>query len=213
MVRCPVLEVLEVPGAGLALAAAARELGPGDWLVVTSANAVEPCAAAMRSSGPGGCAVAAVGRSTEAKLRERGVDVALVADPPNAAGLVERFPEGPGKALYAAGDLAGGTVGEGLAAKGWELERIDVYSTRPRVLSPTEIAAVAGADAVTLFSSSAVHAVMNALTAAELGAPVVVCAGQPTAATAAMRGLRVDAVAADPSPDGVCAALVAHFAP
>ena len=93
--------------------------------------------------------------------------------------LVAEFPHGVGRVLVVQGDLADTTVPNGLANKGWAIERVVAYSTRPRILSAEEAASIAECHAVTLYSPSAVHV----LAAAKIALPpIIVTIGATTSA-------------------------------
>jgi uroporphyrinogen III methyltransferase / synthase len=88
--RLPLLELAAPADPGLLVRAASR-LGEVDWVVFTSANAVEALVAALPDAWPRGPRVAAVGRATEAALARHGVEVALVPRLGHAEGLVEEL--------------------------------------------------------------------------------------------------------------------------
>ncbi|MBO0898798.1 uroporphyrinogen-III synthase [Cellulomonas sp. zg-ZUI199] len=212
-------------------------LGAGwyPWLAVTSQAAVAVLAdrAAAHDDGlaalvaRGGARVAAVGPGTARALRALGVRVDVV--PPvrsTAADLVVALlaaaagapplrpgdaPTGP-RVLFPRGDLAAGTLADGLRAAGWAVDDLVVYRTTPAG-PPDAAVARAWADgdvhAALLTSASSVRALLD-----HLGTPPpatrVVVIGPSTADEARRRGLRVDAVADQQTLAGLVDALTRH---
>jgi uroporphyrinogen-III synthase len=174
-----------------------------DWIAFTSGNAV------ARVDAKGAARVAAVGPATGAALRARGVAVDLIPHEAVAEALLAAFPEGPGRVLLPQAAAARATLADGLRAKGWEVDAVEVYCTVPVALNDAQLEAAAGADAITFTSSSTVT---NYLAADGPLPPVVVCIGPVTAATAAERRLPVTAVANPHTVDGLVAAVVAALA-
>ena len=198
-------------------AATARWCGGAfDWLAITSRNAAFALQRVATSDGLDlGAAVppsrvAAVGEATRAACESVGLEVALM--PPqsqDAVGMIAAFPEGPGTVLAPLGDLAAPVLANGLAAKGWEVTRVEAYRVvdGPGVTASTAAALAAGEfDAVVLTSGSVAERY------ARQGAPheadtLVVAIGRTTAAAASDAGVHVDAVAAVPTYDGILEAL------
>ena len=178
------------------------------WVVLTSVNAVERFMGALRDARAlGGVLVAAVGPATADALRRDGVEPDLVPAEHSARGLVEEFPDADGvgraggaggagarRVLFPCADLAPGTIPDGLAAKGWDVRRVEAYRTVARAApEPALLDRVAAADALALTATSAVQAFLALRT--EAGRPVVppahiVCIGPTTAAAAAGSGVR-----------------------
>src|SRR5205807_9642355 len=121
--------------------------------------------------------------------------------------LVEAFPPGQGRVLLPRAAVARDVLVEGLAAKGWGVNVVSAYRTRPAEPSASALAEAGKADAITFTSSSTVT---NFLQVAGLDAvpPVVACIGPVTAATARAAGLTVDVVAAEHTIDGLVHALI-----
>jgi len=86
-----------------------------------------------------------------------------------------------------AGDLAGKDLEEGLWARGVAVERLEVYATRERVLSPEELALLERAQVVAFFSPSAARA--YALKTPRR--PKAACIGPSTAEEARQLGFAV----------------------
>lgn len=196
-----------------ALRTALDALGSGrfDWLVVTSQSTVR-----YLPRVPTSVSVAAVGNVTAAALRERGVPVAFVPTAQSAAGLVDEWPIPTGRVLWPRSADAKPTIKQGLEQRGMHVTDVVAYRTESVLddldhtddeldthdlgVDPATIAAV-------LVTSGSV-----AKQLVRLDVPVdatVVAIGEQTAEDCARAGLRVDAVATAPTPEGLIAALVA----
>ena len=221
--------VLEVPtiriegpsdgGAGLDRAAAGLRAGAYRWIVFSSANAVE----ALMSRVPdtrrlGGVALAAVGPATAAALERYRLIPDLVPERREAAGLVEVFPEprssdpfglapAERRVLFPRAAEGRDVLGEGLTAKGWQVDLVEAYRTLPAAAEESLRDEVASADAVCFSSSSTITGFLEAYGRPAVPATVV-CIGPVTAATAGDAGLSVAAVAPTASVDGLVDALV-----
>jgi uroporphyrinogen III methyltransferase/synthase len=208
VVDVPTLAFVEPDDAGAALGAAVATLREDDWIVVTSSNGAERVA---RAAPPGGLAsgvrVAVIGPGTAAACERLGVAVDLVPARFVGEGLVDAFPNGPGRVVVAQAAGARPVVAAGLAAKGWQVEAVVAYRTVPAAVPAPRLAAAAGADAITFTSASTVAAYLAA--AGRAAVPrTVVCIGPVTAAAAERTGLLVAAVAAEPTLDALVAATV-----
>jgi uroporphyrinogen-III synthase len=136
------------------------------------------------------------------------VTVDLVPPRSIGEGLVEAFPTGPGRVLVAQAEAARPVVAEGLAAKGWQVERVDAYRTVPAVV-PTELLRASAAAAAIAFTSASTVRSLVAAGGTEALPPVVVCIGPVTAQAAGELGISVTAVADQHDLDGLVDALVA----
>jgi len=83
--RCMGAEVVELPVIELRPLEFEAPQGPYDWVLFTSANAVGSFL--DRAAMPAGTRAAAIGPSTEGELKERGVEVALMAETSSGEGL------------------------------------------------------------------------------------------------------------------------------
>jgi uroporphyrinogen-III synthase len=106
-------------------------------------------------------------------------------------------------------------VADGLAAKGWAVERVEAYRTVALAPpDPAHAARVAVADAIVFLAASSVEAYAAAAPSgggAAAAPPLVVCIGATTAAAARAAGLGGVAQAPAASPEGLVAALVEHL--
>ncbi len=203
VVHMPLIEIADASDGGAALADALRRIDTFDWVVVTSRHGADRVAEAARDSP---IRLAAVGTATADVLAVRtGRPVDLVPTVQRASALVEDFPDGPWSVLVAQADRAADTVAAGLRDRGCDVVVCAAYSTRLRVPSDAETATALGADAVAFASGSAVEAWVEAI---GTRTPPVVCVIGPTTESAATRsGLKVSAVAADHTVQGLARAL------
>jgi uroporphyrinogen-III synthase len=152
--------------APLAQARTGARSGAFDWVVFTSARAVQSLGDG--AGVPGGVRIAAVGRATARALREAGWRVDVTGDS-DATGLARRVAAAGrldgARVLFPAASLAGSALEEALVAAGAIVERVEAYRT---VLVPPDAARVradldAGVDAVVFASPSAVSSLAGAL--------------------------------------------------
>lgn len=214
--RLPVVALAPAADGGAALRAAARATGRYRWVAVTSANAADALAAAIRDARDlGGTRLAAVGAATADALARARLIADLVPDEPSAEGLVAAMPpaDAAGAAvLHPRSSAAAGTLARGLRAKGWVVDEVEAYRTvcpDPAALAAGDLDAARAADAVVLASPSAVANWVALVGPPGPERPAVICIGPVTAAAAAAAGLPADAVAQHPHPAGVVAALAA----
>ena len=212
VIEFPVISIADAADGGAALARALSDLGRYEWVVFTSANAVERCWRHLGDTGELGRAkVAAIGHGTAGALAERGIVADLVPPEFVAESLVEAFPdpERPGSAsvLLPCAAEARAVLAEGLRTKGWRVEVVEAYRTlRPAPVDGGREGA-GDADAITFTSSSTVTGYLE-LAGLERVPPVVACIGPITASTARQAGLRVDVVARVHTVDGLADELV-----
>ena len=208
-IELPAITIDDPDDGGAELRACAESLRDFDWVVFTSVNAVERFGALLRDARDfHETKVAAIGPGTAGALRGFGIEPDLIPERFVAESLVDAFPAGDGRVLLPRAAVARDVLVEGLGAKGWSVNVVQAYRTRPADPSPSALADARKADAITFTSSSTVT---NFLEVAGLDAvpPVVVCIGPVTAATAAEAGLTVDVVADEHTIEGVVQALVA----
>jgi uroporphyrinogen III methyltransferase / synthase len=186
------------------------------WLVLTSANGVRALFDALHATGRdaralAGLRVAVIGPGTAAALDACGVRADLIPDRYVAEALLDAFPPAqPGEAvLLARAARARDVLPDGLAARGYTVEVLPVYATRPAPPDPDVVAALRDGrvDAVTFTSSSTVTNFCDAVGPLE-HPPLVVSIGPVTSGTARERGLPVDAEAREHTIDGLVARLV-----
>ena len=175
VVYVPLIEIAHLADAIERLATAFVAEAPYDWIVITSANGAR-CVSEAHGF-PTASKVAVIGPAVESVM---GRPADFRPSIPSAETLVAEFPPGVGRVLVVQGDLADTTVPNGLANKGWTIERIVAYTTRPRILSAEEAGRIAECDAVTLYSPSAVHVIA----AAKIAIPRIIVTIGATTSTA-----------------------------
>lgn len=201
----PAIEV-QLDGDGTELVAAARDLDPYAWIVITSGNGARALVAALgkvsRRPAP---RVAVIGDATRTILEDAGIPVAHQPTAASALGLARSLPlRDRDRVLVVRGTLASDALSNALRARGATVDEVVAYATReaPDASRPLLREALADGplDALIFASGSAARG-LAALARAE--APTVmtipaVCIGQQTAAEAARSGFRVLAVASAP---------------
>ena len=199
------IEIVAPTDGGAGLAEALGHLADYDWLVVTSPNGAARVRGALAAlpAGTRRPRLAAVGTATASAL---GAPADLVPTEQIADVLVAEFPSGMGSVLVAQAEGAGPEVGAGLAAKGWNVDVVAAYRTVLLVPSSGVLLQVLSADAVLFASGSAVRAWIRVF--GTQTPPVAVAIGPSTAQVAADLGLKIDAVAADHSLDGLVGELL-----
>jgi uroporphyrinogen III methyltransferase/synthase len=199
-------EVIELPTIAIRAAPDTKALRAAlndthDWVVFTSANAVEYVMAEVTDARHfGGTKVAAVGDATAAVLHRRGIKADLVPPAAVAESLLDVFPDGPGTVLLPKAVVTRDVLARGLEAKKWTVVSVDAYETTIAQPTKGEVDAARGADAVTFTSSSTVT---NYLKVVDAVPAVVVCIGEITAATARQHGLSVEV-----APEATIASMV-----
>src|SRR5581483_2350280 len=204
-VELPAIEIGPPADGGVALADAAARVGEYDWVVFTSANAVErflPLVADARRFGA--ARIAAIGPGTAAALAARSLIADLVPSEFVAEAVLDVFPGGPGRVLLPRAAVARDVLPDGLRAKRWEVDVVDAYRTQPVTPSAEALEAAATAQAITFTSSSTVT---NDLASGAPVPPLVACIGPVTAGTARAAGLVVDVVADPHTIEGLVEAL------
>lgn len=200
----PVIGIGPPADGGVALAEALAHLTAYHWVVVTSANAADRVADALR--GARSVRVAAVGPRTAARLEALGIRVDHVPERFTGDELAASFPAGTGRVLFPAAAGARDAVPDGLRALGWQVDRVTAYRTVEVAPPPEAVEAAGAADAIVFASPSAVRS-WTAATGGVARPALAVCIGPVTGAAARETGFAV--VEADPhTMEGVVAALV-----
>jgi len=182
VVECPLVRIEPIPGPPV------RADGY-DWVVLTSANAVDVLFRRLEGGLPN---VAAIGPGTAGALRARGIEPTLVATRSTQEGLLAELPREAGRVLFAGAERARPLLVRELAA-----DVIPLYRTVE--LLP---AAFPEVDLVVLASASAARA----LSAVRTDLPCV-SIGPITSEEARGRGLRVVAEAETHDLGGLAAAV------
>ncbi len=213
----PMIQIVPLPDQ-TRLDQALQQLPTYDWLVFTSANAVNVFWerwSALNGPHLGTTNVAAVGVATAATLRQRGIEPDFVPATFVAEAIVTGLGDLTGvKILLPQAEIARAELATLLTAKGAQVDAIPIYQTLPAPLEPAALAALhQGVDVITFTSGSTVKNFM----ATVQGDPAVwqqakiACIGPVTAQTAQALGLPVDVMADEYSAAGLVHALTAYF--
>ncbi len=205
VVHVPLIEVIDPVDGARALRDSLSRLDQYDWLIVTSPAGAERVGSAARLAT--GVRLGAVGTATARALTQAsGRRVDLVPAVQRAEALAAEFvaeAQRPQRVLIAQADIAAPTLADALRSAGHEVTTVTAYRTVAKDPAPDD--AVVEADAVLFASGSAVEHWCRAF--GPTGPSLVVAIGPSTAAVADRLGLKVTAVAADHSLDGLVTEL------
>jgi len=207
VVSMPLIEIVEDEDGIEALRSLLVDAESISWVVVSSPNGAR-VVSMLHEEGCPLPPVAVIGAATAEAI---GHSVDLVSRRANAASLVEDFPAGRGRVIVVQGERADDTLASGMASKGWDVTRCNVYRTLDASPGPEELQQAAACDAVVLASGSAVANWVRLIGADFAGAVVVI--GPATQSAAETAGLVVAAVASEPSPAGIVEALCSALSP
>ncbi len=207
VINVPTIAIADPPDGGAALAAAAAAVSTYDWVVLTSPNGAERFLDAVGDARRlAGVRLAVIGPGTAAVLRAHRMEPDLIPARYVAEGLLEDFPDGPGRVLIPQAREARPVLAEGLLERGFVVDVVPAYETVPADVPAGSLADIAGADAVAFASSSAVTNFVAAVP--EASRPeVAVAIGPISAATARDAGFEV-VEAAQHDLDGLVAAVL-----
>ncbi len=193
---------------------ALARVGEFDWVVFTSANGVRAVAERLQTPGAEprtfeSTKIAAIGPATARALAEIGLRVDFVPTKFLGEQIASELPVERGqRALLLRADIASDALERGLAARGVTVTNIAAYRT---IVPSTDKIDLSEIDAVTFTSSSTVRNFVAMQNGNGLGNAAVFCIGPVTAETAREMGLRVDAVAAEHTIDGLVSATVSYY--
>jgi len=186
------------------------------WLIATSVNAIKYWAQIVGAdalktalNARKDLRFAAIGQATAKTLTELGANHVLIPTEANSVSLATAlldFP--PGIAVIPGGNLAMTELPRQLEGANWTVKTAVVYLTSRVTKEPGSAQLVRNGEiaAVLLRSPSAAQAFLAQVSAPELP---IICAGATTAKSVADLGIKVDAVAKDPSPATVATAIAA----
>jgi uroporphyrinogen III methyltransferase/synthase len=194
------------------LEAAVPDLGPYDLLCITSPNGAHELLRRVRDARAlAGPRIAVIGPGTARALREHGIEADIVPTRSVAEGLVEALAALPVKrVLIARAQEARDVLPDALRARGAEVDVLALYRTVAEPLGGGARAAALGADYATFTSASSARFFHEA--AGTLAGPRLVSIGPATTAALRDLGAEPDLEAADHTPDGLVAALLADVA-
>ncbi len=205
--------VVEAPAIRIEpLDATLPDLSGFDLLCVTSPNGarrlLELCRDARDLRGP---VIAAIGPGTADALRAGGIEADVVPPRAVAESLVEALEGRPvRRALIARAEQAREVLPEALRERGAEVEILALYRTVAESLDDAARAAALGADYVTFTSASSVRFFIEAAGRPEPSR--VVSIGPITSDALREHGIEPAVEAAEHTPDGLVAALLAAAA-
>lgn len=188
---------------------------------------------------PADTRIAAIGPACRRLLETAGLPVALTPrDEQSAAGLLEVWPAGAGKVLLPQADIAPPRLAEGLTAAGSTVTAVTAYRTVDypaaaerrlaippedagpggrtpsySLLAPEAAAAEIGAGRIHAVVAASPSAVRRIAALSPLHGCRLVVIGRTTADQAAALGLPVAAIAGEPTPQGLVAAVEAALEP
>jgi uroporphyrinogen III methyltransferase/synthase len=189
------------------------DLAGFDLLCVTSPNGarrlLEIARDARALAGP---AIAAIGPGTAEALRAGGIEADIVPLRAIAESLVEELAERAlTRVLIARAEQARDVLPDALRERGIDVEILALYRTVPEPLDGAACEAALDADYVTFTSASSVRFFFDAAGAPGAGQRIV-SIGPVTSTALREHGLEPDIEAAEHTPDGLLAALVADAA-
>jgi uroporphyrinogen-III synthase len=220
---CPTIEIVGPADDYAALDDAVRSIDRYDWVAFTSRNAVAAFADrvdALDIGLPGTVRLAAVGDATARAAAARLRDVDFIPSSARAESLATELRDVVNRrVLLPRGDLASGTLGRVLRARGAVVDDVIAYRTVQGSGTRALAALVRTGDvhAILFMSGSSIRHLLDALNAEGATAtltssgPAVICVGPETERVAREVGVSVSAVAAEQSVAGVVDALEQWF--
>lgn len=180
-----------------------------DWIVFTSVNGVASFTERARAHGvtvdrfP--AHVGAIGPGTARALEAYGLQVDWMPTSFTSAALSDQLPDPPAKVLLVRADVATRELDQKLAARGFQVERVDAYRTASCETGPIR-QGYENCDAVTLTSASIARSFSSAVSGVE-GSPIVCSIGPATSAACRRHEVRVNVEAAEHTMQGLVRAL------
>ena len=185
------------------------------WLIATSTNAIKYWAEIVGAdeitaalSVKRDLRFAAIGEATAAALIALGARQVLTPQSANSDSLITALVEyPPSTAIIPGGNLAMAQLPSALRSSGWTLKTGVVYTTSPIEVEPRSVPLLQNGEiaAVLIRSPSAARALLARVPHPNIP---IVCAGQTTSRAVEALGIRVAAVAEDPTPGAVAATIV-----
>jgi uroporphyrinogen-III synthase len=206
-----------------ALDRALSRLGCYQWLVLTSANAVDVVLGRLSALGitqlPAGLKVAAVGPKTAARLSSGGIEPDHVPDEYLAEAMLPGLGDLAGRwVLLPTADIAHDTLPHAIQAADGIAHVITAYRTLPAEPDPQGLTAVRdGLDWITFTSGSTARNFVGMLRREGLdpfhlpGEPGIACIGPKTAQVAQEAGFQVDLIAETFTVEGLVQSIVSQW--
>jgi uroporphyrinogen III methyltransferase/synthase len=208
VIECPTIQIVG-PKSWKPVDDAIRQLSGYDWLLFTSANAVEQFMDRMSGRRPS-IPIAVVGSATAAKLAEWKLEPALVPQDFRAEGLLAAFPENlvGTRILFPRAEVARELLPEELRRRGATVDVVIVYRTVKAFSgSLVEILHNEHVDCIVFTSPSTIPDDLHTLPAGTALAVI----GPVTREAAQLVGLKVDIVPARSTVPDLVEAIAAYF--
>ena len=215
-VACPVITIEPIDAEAGRLAA----LDGYEWVVFTSANGVDQLLAQLQRADrvfPVHIKVAAIGPQTAARLRDRGLQPALMPARFIAEELAEALAGAiapQARILLARAAGARDVLPERLREAGARVDVLELYRAVPTAGLPQRLAEnLDRVEMITFTSSSTVRHFVDAIDGPLPARVAIACIGPITAQTARDLGMRVDIIAQEYTTRGLVEAIVRSRAP
>jgi len=208
VIECPTIHIVP-PVSWKPVDDAIRRLNTYNWLLFTSANAVEQFMDRMGSRRPA-IPIAVVGSSTGKKLGEWGLKTSLIPAAFRAEGLLEAFPENlvGTRILFPRAEIARELLPEELRRRGATVDVVTVYRTvKALVGNIGEILETERVDCIVFTSPSTIPEDLHML---PTGTALAVI-GPVTREAALLMGLKPDIVPAESTVLALVKAIQEHF--
>lgn len=177
-----------------------------DWVAVTSPTAARFFLGGWKEAGRPRRKIAAIGKGTAKVLIDEGVKVTFIASQAYGESLAAELGE-RGRVLWPTSLLADTHFADELSLRGFEVKRLNVYTTEATVLNEQEKALLDGASLAAFASPSAVRAWMDASEAR----PPAAAIGKVTARAARAGGFDYVSHPQKPSLEGWAETIAAIF--
>ena len=162
------------------------------YITITSPEAANVFLTALPSPPPPLPRIAAVGVSTAKVLTQADISVSFVPSKATGAALASELPSQPppasNKVLYPASLIAQKTIQRGLQNRGFDVHRVNTYSTVGASWTAAQLNIAASADLVCFASPSAVKNWLRLQSSERNNLPIAVCIGETSGNYCAKNG-------------------------
>jgi uroporphyrinogen III methyltransferase/synthase len=208
VIECPTIQIVP-PKSWKPVDEAIRRLDTYQWILFTSANAVEQFMDRMGTRRPT-IPIAVVGSATATKLNEWGLTPSLIPKQFRAEGLLEAFPENlvGTRILFPRAEVARELLPEELRRRGAAVDVVTVYRTIKALAGDIgEVLETQHVDCIVFTSPSAIPENLHML---PTGTAVAVI-GPVTCEAARLLGLNPDIVSQESTIPALADAIANHF--
>jgi uroporphyrinogen-III synthase len=208
VIECPTIHIVP-PKSWQLVDGAIRRLHTYQWLLFTSANAVEQFMGRMAERRPA-TPIAVVGSATAAKLEEWGLKPSLIPDEFRAEGLLKVFPENlvSTRILFPRAEVARELLPDELRRRGATVDIVTVYRTVKAFSG--DIGAILESERVDCIVFTSPSAIPENLHSLPAGTALAVI-GPVTREAAQLLGLRPDIVPVQSTVSALVEAVQQHF--